>query len=230
VISAAGLMLVITAVGFRFFILHGKGLGGGEITKQIVPLIVAHGFAMFGWVVLFFVQSVFILVGNRRLHMVIGPAGAVLAAAIVILGSTVASLSVHFNPSLYQPFGGARFFLALMFGEMLTFGGLVATGMLYRRRAEIHRPMMLLATALITGAALGRVPYMADLLGTVAPLYQHNLTLSLGALLFLLHWAMTGRADRWFAASYAGLGLACLATVAVGNTAQWNQIAGLMVP
>ena len=37
-----------------------------------------------------------------------------------------------------QPFGGARFFLTIMFGEMLTFGALVATGMRYRRRAEIH--------------------------------------------------------------------------------------------
>jgi hypothetical protein len=74
-VIAASAILLATAVGFRGFYLHGKGVGGADMTSQIVPLIVAHGLAMFSWVVLFFVQSLLILNGNRRLHMVIGPAG-----------------------------------------------------------------------------------------------------------------------------------------------------------
>ena len=42
------------------------------MTGQIAPLIVAHGLAMSSSIVLFSVQSTLILIGNRRLHMVIG--------------------------------------------------------------------------------------------------------------------------------------------------------------
>jgi len=67
-VTAGTLMLILTTVGFRLFILHGKGFGGGEITSQILPLVVAHGLAMFSWVTLFLVQSLLILNGNRRLQ------------------------------------------------------------------------------------------------------------------------------------------------------------------
>lgn len=110
---------------------------------------------MSGWVILFCLQSTLILMDKRRLHMVIGPVGGVLAAAIVILGSTVAALSVQFNPQIYGPFGGARFFLVIMFTQMVLFGTLVGIGIANRRRAEIHRPMMLLATLVILSGALG---------------------------------------------------------------------------
>jgi hypothetical protein len=78
-------MFIFTAIGFRSFFLHGKGAGGSEMTSQIVPLVVVHGLAMFGWVILFFLQSILILAGNRRLHIVMGAAGAVLAGVIVVL-------------------------------------------------------------------------------------------------------------------------------------------------
>jgi len=68
-VVAGSVMLIATVVGFRAFLAHGKAFGGGEITRQIVPLVVIHGLAMFSWVCLFLVQSVFILNGNRRLHM-----------------------------------------------------------------------------------------------------------------------------------------------------------------
>jgi hypothetical protein len=51
-VVAASIMFVFTAIGFRSLYLHGKGAGGSEMTSQIVPLIVVHGLAMFGWVIL----------------------------------------------------------------------------------------------------------------------------------------------------------------------------------
>jgi hypothetical protein len=46
-VVAGSVMLIATLVGFRSFLAHGKGIGGGEITRQIVPLVVVHGLAMF---------------------------------------------------------------------------------------------------------------------------------------------------------------------------------------
>ena len=71
-VIAGSLMLFFTAGGFRNFYLHGRA-PWGEMTSQIVPLIIAHGLAMSGWVILFLVQSILILTGRRRLHLVIGP-------------------------------------------------------------------------------------------------------------------------------------------------------------
>ncbi|HTP68175.1 MAG TPA: hypothetical protein VMJ35_04665, partial [Dongiaceae bacterium] len=94
-VIAASLMLVFTAEGFRNFYLHARA-PWGNMTAQIVLLVVAHGLAMSGWVLVFLMQCILIRTGRRRLHMAIGPLGGVLAGAIVILGATVAPLSVHF--------------------------------------------------------------------------------------------------------------------------------------
>ena len=228
-VIAGGVMLIATVVGFRLFLAHGKGFGGGEITRQIFPLVVVHGIAMFSWIILFLVQSIFILNGNRRLHMRIGAAGAVLAGAMVILGSTSAILSARNNHELYRFLGGPRFFLATMLGEMLMFGALVAIAVIYRRRAEIHRPMMLLASLMIISGSLGRCPYIADY-AAMPPLYVLGPALVLGALFLILQWGMTRAVNRWYGFGYSAVVIASVIFIVVGHSSVWNHIAGVIVP
>ena len=227
-VVAAGMMLIFTAGGFRNFYLHGRA-PWGDMTNQIVPLIVAHGLAMSGWVILFLVQSILIVTGRRRLHMVIGPIGGVLAAAIVILGSTVAPLSVHFSPQVYGALGGPRPFLAMMFVQMLSFGTLVGIGLVYRRRPEIHRPMMLLATIVIQSGSLGRFPYVEQLTA-FPPLYVWGPVLLFGGLLFFLQWGMTRTLNRWYLMGYAGMVIASFISAGVGHTAIWNRTFSAFIP
>ena len=227
-VIAGSVMLVATAVGFRLFLAHGKGFGGGEITRQIVPLVVVHGLAMFSWIILFLLQSVFIANGNRRLHMRIGVGGAVLAGIMVPLGSVAAILSVRYNPELYQPLGGGRFFLATMLGEMLSFGILVVVAIIYRRRPEIHRPMMLLASLMIISGSLGRCPYIGKF-ALMPPLYVLGPTLALGALFLVLQWGMTRALSRWYAFGYSAIVIACFIFIVIGHSTVWNQIAGAIL-
>lgn len=227
-VIAGSLMLVATAVGFRAFLAHGKGFGGGEITRQIVPWVVVHGLAMFSWIVLFLVQSIFILNGNRRLHMRIGVVGALLAGVLVILGSATAILSTRYNPESYQFFGGPRFFLAIMLGEMLSFGVLVGVAIIYRRRPEIHRPMMLLASLMIISGSLGRCPYIGQF-AIMPPLYVLGPALALGALFLVLQWGMTRALNRWYAVGYSAMVTASCIFIVIGHTAMWNQIAGAIL-
>ena len=228
-VIAGSLMLVATAVGFRAFLAHGKGFGGGEITRQIVPLVVIHGLAMLSWIVLFLVQSVFILKGNPRLHMRIGVGGAVLAGVMVPLGSVSAILSARYNPELYQYFGGPRFFLATMLGEMLSFGTLVSVAVIYRRRPEIHRPMMLLASLMIISGSLGRCPYIGEF-ALMPPLYVLGPALALGALLLVLQLGMTRALNRWYAFGYGAMVLASCLFIVIGHSALWNRIARAILP
>jgi len=199
------------------------------MTAQIMPLIVTHGLAMSGWVILFLLQSILILTGRRRLHLAIGPFGGVLAAAILILGTTVATLSAHFSPQIYAAMGGPRPFLATMFVQMLSFGTFVGLGLVFRRRPEIHRPMMLLATVVIQSGALGRFPYIEDLT-EFPPLYVWGPVLLFGGLLFALQWGMSRRPNRWYLMGYAGMLMASLLSVAVGSTALWNRVISTLVP
>jgi hypothetical protein len=227
-VIAGCVMLVATVVGFRLFLAHGKGFGGGEITHQIFPLVVVHGIAMFSWVVVFLLQSILILNGNPRLHMRIGVGGAVLAGVMVPLGSVSAILSARYNPDIYQLLGGPRFFLATMLGEMLSFGVLVGVAVIYRRRPEIHRPMMLLASLMIISGALGRCPYIGEY-ALMPPLYVLGPALVLGALFLVLQLGMTRAFSRWYALGYSGMVIASVMIIVIGHSALWNRIAGAIL-
>lgn len=227
-VIAASVMLVATVVGFRLFLAHGKGFGGGEITHQIFPLVVVHGLAMFSWVVVFLVQSILILNGNPRLHMRIGVSGAVLGGVMVPLGSVSAILSARYNPDIYQILGGPRFFLAIMLGEMLSFGVLVGVAVIYRRRPEIHRPMMLLASLMIISGSLGRCPYIGQY-ALMQPFYVLGPALVLGALFLVLQLGMTRAFSRWYALGYSGMVIASVMIIVIGHSALWNRIAGAIL-
>lgn len=226
---ASSLLLAVTAGGFRSFLFRGTGPGGGQITSRILPLVVFHGLAMFGWCALFLLQSLLMITRNRRLHMALGRVGAVLAAVIVVLGALTAALSVHFNPANYKAVGGAISFLAIMLSQIFCFGLFVGLGVVYRRRAEIHGPMMLLATVAVSAGSLARFPYSSWLSG-VAPLYSNGPMLILAVLFFVLQWKLSRAASRWHAAGLAGLAVVVLISVVVGQSSAWQQIAGAIVP
>ena len=155
--------------------------------------------------------------------------GAVLAGVMVPLGSVAAILSARDNPEIYQVLGGARFFLATMLGEMLCFGVFVGIAVIYRRRPEIHRPMMLLATVVIQSGAFGRFPYIENL-AVFPPLYVWGPVLLFGGLLFVLQWGMSRTLNRWYLMGYAGMVMASFLSVAVGRTALWNGMVSAFAP
>jgi hypothetical protein len=228
-VIAAVTMLIFTAGGFRRFYLHGKA-PWGDITHQILPLVVLHGLVMSAWVMLFLAQSTLIVLGYRRIHMqVLGRAGAILAPLVVIVGTAGAASSVHFRPEIYAPIGGPRFFLAMMLMQLACFAAFVGIGLANRRRPEIHRPMMLLATIAMMSAPMGRFPY-TEVLGFRPPLYVMGPPLLLGALLLLVQWAMSKALNRWYLAGLAGITTASFLSVAVGNSTVWNHLVSGFVP
>jgi hypothetical protein len=228
---AACLLLVIVAIGFQQFYLHGKASDGGPITQAIVPLVILHGVAMSSWIVLFVVQSSLIVRGNRRLHMSLGVAGAVLAALLVIIGLTTAIASVHYNPDGYKQIWGARRFLSLMLANILGFGILAGIGLKYRRQPKIHRPMMFLATLFAAGpAGLFQIPVLnGPVMAAIHSMFATWVPmLILGALLVLIKSLVTRSWDKYFAAGYAGIVFACVVQVFMSNTAWWYRLAGLV--
>ena len=223
------LMLLVVALGFQHFYLHGKASDGGPVTQQIVPLVFLHGILMTTWIIAFVVQSGLIVSGNRKLHMTLGVAGAVLAGLLVIVGVATAIASVHYNPESYKEIWGARRFLSFMLVNISGFAILAGSGLIYRRRPEVHRPMMLLATLFVAGpAGFFRIPaisgvIMSNIHTIIGPWIP---MLVLGTLLLVLKSVMTRSWDRYLAKGFAGVILACVLQYVVSNSAWWNHVAG----
>ena len=231
--AAAVAMLVLSVIGFRHFYLQGQSYPGRPITPPIRGLIVAHGAAMSAWIVLMIVQPLLIAVRRHRLHMTLGRIGAVLAAAIVVLGLVVATRSAAVTPPdvTFGPLN-PRQFMAVPYAGALLFGLYVALGVWYRRRPDIHRPMMFLATLAAIPAAMDRIDDIRNLYaGTFlyavwGPFFS---ALAIGTALLAVKCALARSFDRWFAAGLAGLFLGFGVMYQMASTAAWGRFADLMI-
>ncbi len=231
---ASCIFLVFVALGFKQFYLHGQNFMGRSVTQQIAPLVVVHGIGMSAWVIFLIVQSSLIVSGNRKLHMSLGIGGAVLAAFLVVVGLVTAGGAVHYRPQTFAFYGGARRFLIIPLTDIVGFGVLVAIGFKNRRRPEIHRPMMCLATLFALSAALTRISFIRGPVG--AALHGTHFVLllgwipmlTLGLLLGLVKWAMSGTWDRYFARGWAAIACVCVIQVFVAHSAAWDRLAGLV--
>jgi hypothetical protein len=92
--------------------------------------------------------------------------GGMVGALLVVVGLATAVASARRNVAA----GGANTlaFLAIPFTDMLVFAILAASGILYRRRPETHKRLMLVATIGLLSAAVARWPLAIMQRGPVA--------------------------------------------------------------
>jgi len=230
--SAALLLFVLMLLGFQQFYLHGKGYPSHPLAPPVKLLIIAHGVAMTGWVLLFLVQPLLIVSGNRRVHMALGRIGAVLAACIVVLGLRLPIQTTRFEPDVMLWGLDRRHFMAIPMISILLFGAFVAVGVWQRRRPEIHRPMMLLATLSIITAATDRITGLPDLFAAsmwgrlFGPFFP---ALVIGAVFLAVKSVLTRSYDRWFAAGYFVLVVAWACIMKLAASQPWEQFAAFLV-
>lgn len=119
-------------------------------------LMHVHGLVFTAWVLLFFAQTRLIAVHRVDLHMKLGIAGAVLAALVFAVGVATA-LHAGALPG-FRPSGrtGAQFVI-IPLTSIALFGGLVGAGIVLRRRASLHKRLMLLGMIAVLGPAIARV-------------------------------------------------------------------------
>jgi len=225
------LLVVVTFLGFQRFYLHGRAYPDRVIPAPMLPLIVTHGAAMTGWIVLFLVQPLLIVGNHRRLHMTLGKIGGGLAAIIVGVGLIVPIEVVRHGPEFTLWGLTRRQFMAIPIFSVLLFGLFVTIGIWNRRRPQIHRPMMLLATLSIIAAATDRITglselYSESLWGRVFGPYFPALLV--GALFLVVKWLLTWSFDRWYSVGFAALVAAWAAIMVVATSAPWARIASFL--
>jgi hypothetical protein len=226
---AAVALIVLVVTGFHLFYFQGRAYPGRELTPPIRTLIILHGIAMSVWMLVFLAQSILILTGKRRVHMVVGKIAAVLAAAILILGVKLGVEAARVKPPGMLVDGlEPKQFMAIPVISVLLFGGFVAAGVLNRRRPAVHRAMMLLGTLAAISAAVARIDTLSNLYaGTIwariwGPLFM---TVVVALLLLALKWLLTRSLDRIYALGCAGLALALAAIMRLATTPAWDSVA-----
>jgi hypothetical protein len=93
--------------------------------------------------------------GRTRIHRKLGVAGAVVAALVVIVGTTTALVAAKNGATPGPP---PLVFLAIPLGDMVVFLALISAAILYRKRADFHKRLMLLGSLSILTAAIARIP------------------------------------------------------------------------
>jgi hypothetical protein len=134
-----------------------KGWYGG--TRELSGLLHFHGLVFTTWVLFFVAQTTLVASGRTYLHRKMGIAGAVLAALVVIVGTTVAITRVRTGVS---PIPGVPplSFLAIPLFDMLVFAILVSTAIFLRRRLEAHKRLMTLAMITLLPAPIARMSFL----------------------------------------------------------------------
>jgi hypothetical protein len=156
-LAMSGLLLLILLVGFsrtlylRLFF---------EV-PSIPGYLHVHGATVTAWFVLLVVQASLVNVNRVDVHRRLGILGAVLGVAVVPAGLMATLQFIPRLPEIGLPFEAAPWFVTWIvfanFHMLLGFVAFLAAALMLRRKSDIHKRLMLLATISLMPPALARI-------------------------------------------------------------------------
>ncbi len=182
-------------------------------------LLHLHGVIFSSWIALFIVQIVLIRVNRRDWHRRLGVVGAVLAIAMVWVGSAAAingAVAGTAGAKLGLP---PLVFLVIPLAAVVLFVALVACAIYFRHQGETHKRLMMLATISILTPAIARM--RLEVFGLSGPIFNFVVTD-----LFIVAGVIYDYATRRRVhAAYIWGGLAIIVSqplrLAIGHTDAW---------
>lgn len=147
----AATFIGVAVIGFAptYWLPMGRG------TLAVAPIVHLHALLFFGWTVLFWRQTSLAAVGRLTRHRALGVAGVAVATAMLFVGSATAVGSMkHADAAGFGPAGHA--FSIVSFSALFLFAALVTTALLNVARPDVHKRLMLVATASLLQAGVGR--------------------------------------------------------------------------
>jgi hypothetical protein len=124
---------------------------------ELSPLLHWHGAAYSAWMLLLVTQTTLIAARRTHVHRQLGIVGAVLAVAMIGLG-TVVAVARTASGAIADQGVPPLLFLAVPLLGMVVFASLVGAALYQRRRSAAHKRLMLLATLELVTAAVSRLP------------------------------------------------------------------------
>jgi hypothetical protein len=226
-----GMVLVAFAICIAGF---GRGMiDPGSRQAPMNFSVALHGLIFTAWFVLFATQATLVSAGNVRLHRRLGIVGVLLALLMIGTGYTTAiamarrgfDLSGHLNAAA-DPLG----LLVFQLGDLLSFAILVGAAVWYRRRAEIHKRLMLLATV---GSLMGAP--LAHLIGQIPQLQGAPPVILIPLVMLYSSHAVYDRVTRGRihpVSLWVPIGLfvwANLRAAVIGPSAAWHEFAAWLI-
>jgi hypothetical protein len=226
--SGMAILAALTVFGGFAPSYYLKGLYG---TPPLSTMRHLHGATFTLWIVLLLVQTALISARRTAWHRRLGSAGTVLAGGMLIIGTVVAISAARHppTPGVAPGLPPPLVFLLIPLTDLVAFAGLAGSGVHYRRKPDVHKRLMLLATIAILPAALGRMVFPGGILDFLG-LPVGPLTLAALTALFVGGCVVYDRLahGRVHAATLWGgvflLGLQVLRTFVAG-TAAWLRVA-----
>jgi hypothetical protein len=151
--SAMALLILATVLfGFAktYFL---AGMVRAPLPNKLIHI---HGAVFSLWIVLLFVQIAFISTHHVKWHMSLGVFGFFWAILMVCLG-VLAAVDALRRGSAPLGLDAVTFFVIPMSG-MFDFSVLTILAYRFRRNAEAHKRLIIIATIVLTNAAIGRWP------------------------------------------------------------------------
>jgi hypothetical protein len=199
---------------------------GGEAIPASLPWTVhLHAMVFSSWVALLVVQSSLIVAGRVGVHRRLGTAMVVIIPVMCLLGMSTAVSGARRGWHPGGPYPDALGFMAVGVVDIAVFAVLAVAGLLYRRRPEPHKRLMLYATlGGLMWPAITRVPMIAGNLGLMFG------TLAVLLLAPVVRDFLYKNRHRWLSAALA---IGVFATFplrrALGNSDVWHRFASWVV-
>jgi hypothetical protein len=153
-LATCALITVMVIAGF------GPGYVGAMVSGVGTPLILHfHGIVFFGWIVLFTTQALLPAFGRVDLHQKLGKFGIGYAIFLIAVGllTTINRVLFYFNSGQEAR---AKAFLIGPLSDMVVFPIFFAAAIAYRHKPEVHKRLMLVATVMLTIAAVARMGFL----------------------------------------------------------------------
>lgn len=138
-------------------------------------LIHLHAALFIGWLLLYISQATLIFTGRARIHIRMGPWIAAYGFATAAVGIYAAALLAHRLGVRENNVDTAAAFVFFPVIDMVFFAGFLAAAVVYRKRPDLHKRAMFVASFSIAVVGLGR---LIGQTGLEDPLLWQPLTLS----------------------------------------------------
>jgi hypothetical protein len=154
-----GAWIIVAVVAYGFAQTLSINLLQAAISRP--GILWVHAAAFFGWIGLFITQTTLVRARRVHWHRTLGVAGLLLGATMPIIGIATSLAMGRFNiaHALRAP-AYSEAFLAIPFNDMIFFTGTLASAAWWRKRPDVHRRLMYIATCLLTAAAFARYPFI----------------------------------------------------------------------
>ena len=154
---AGTLMAPIGVIGFWPTYLQPL-IAGVNGATQVIHF---HATVYFGWLALFVAQAWLAVSGRLALHMKVGRIGMIYGTAMILAGLLV-TFSRFADHIAADDFPQAQFRILYPFTDMVIFPFFFGAAVAYRRKPEIHKRWMIVASTYLLVAAVLRMPVIGS--------------------------------------------------------------------